>query len=39
VAILGEPLRAGVALGGALILAGAVAATLARGSPRPEGVP
>jgi drug/metabolite transporter (DMT)-like permease len=39
VAILGEPLRAGVALGGALILAGAVAATVARGRPEPEGVP
>jgi drug/metabolite transporter (DMT)-like permease len=37
--ILHEPLRPGVALGGVLILAGAVAATLARGRQVPEGVP
>jgi drug/metabolite transporter (DMT)-like permease len=37
--ILNEPLRPGVALGGVLILAGAIAATLARGRQAPEGVP
>jgi DME family drug/metabolite transporter len=33
---LGEPLRAGVLAGGALILAAAIAASLARGVPDPE---
>lgn len=36
VVFLAQPLRAGVAAGGALILAGAVAASLARGMPEPE---
>lgn len=36
---LGEPLRLGVLAGGALILAGAVAASLARGTPEPEAGP
>lgn len=37
---VGEPIRAGVLAGGVLILAGAVAATLARGGPEPkEAVP
>ena len=31
-----EPIRAGVVVGGSLILAGAIAVTLARGVPRPE---
>jgi drug/metabolite transporter (DMT)-like permease len=36
---LGEPLRLGVIGGGALIVGGAVAASLARGVPEPEAVP
>jgi drug/metabolite transporter (DMT)-like permease len=36
---LGEPLRFGVVAGGALILAGAIAASLARGTPGPEAGP
>ena len=36
VVFLAQPLRLGVAAGGALILAGAVAASLARGLPEPE---
>jgi drug/metabolite transporter (DMT)-like permease len=39
VAILGEVLRPGVAIGGALILAAAVAASLARRRPRAEAIP
>jgi drug/metabolite transporter (DMT)-like permease len=38
-AFLGEALRLGVLGGGALILAGAVAASLARGTPEPEAGP
>jgi drug/metabolite transporter (DMT)-like permease len=36
---LSEPIRAGVVAGGVLILAGAVAASLARAAPRPEAEP
>jgi drug/metabolite transporter (DMT)-like permease len=39
VTILGEVLRPGVAIGGALILAAAVAASLARRRPRAEAIP
>jgi hypothetical protein len=39
VTILGEALRPGVAIGGALILAAAVAASLARRRPRAEAIP
>lgn len=40
IVFLDQPLRPGIALGGALILAGAIAASLARGVPEPEaGVP
>jgi drug/metabolite transporter (DMT)-like permease len=39
-AFLGEPLRAGILVGGLLIVSGAIAATLARAGPQPErGVP